>query len=126
MAGRRMLIIEDEPIMRRNITAVFKRLGFDCESVPSILGARDRIDQDFWPDLIIMDTTIPFERNEVPIFIKEMKTKDPDLLLIVYSGWEASGLFETLFDDGFINAWVKKTAISADKLIEVVNKLRRG
>lgn len=57
MAGRRVLVVEDEALMASLIAEVLREAGFVAETAPDVATARDRID-DFDPDMVLLDISL--------------------------------------------------------------------
>lgn len=54
---RRMLVVEDEPLMASLLTESLRAAGFEVDSAPDVAAARTKIDR-FDPDMLLLDISL--------------------------------------------------------------------
>ena len=62
LSGLSILVVEDEPLLRRHIASSLERLGADVSGADSIRGAR-QLAQDLSFDFVLIDVNLPDGRG---------------------------------------------------------------
>lgn len=85
LAGRRLLIIDDEPDVRRFLTAAAKHLGCEVTELSDGLQAVDIItNKRLAPEVVLVDTSMPSISGDATL--KLLHEQIPDLPAVVMSG----------------------------------------
>jgi CheY-like chemotaxis protein len=103
-ASRRVLILEDEPLIRRLITSNLTNAG--CEVEQTADGAdtvevyRKSLESGTPFDLLIMDLSIPGGVGGLQA-MEQLRQLDPDVMAIVSSGYSDDPVMQRYLDYGF-------------------------
>jgi len=128
VAGRgRVLIMDDEEIVRNICAEILKRLGYDVESVPNGQEAVERYEQRFKEgtrfDAVILDLTIPGGMGGREAVQKIIRL-DPDAKVLVSSGYSNDPVMADYAGYGFRGLVPKPYSVQA--LSDAVNGLVGG
>jgi PAS domain S-box-containing protein len=82
---RKILVVEDEPVVRWNTERILTRAGHEVHSVSNASEARDLLDQDF--EVLITDIVMPGESG-LDLARDSLRTK-PDLRVLIVSGYSS-------------------------------------
>ena len=83
---RRVLLIEDEPIVRKLLGNLLESIGFEVESTSSIAGAKTLVESSSF-DLIVSDYTL--EDGKADVLYSWIGLEHPELVnrFILVTGW---------------------------------------
>lgn len=84
VSGLQILIVEDEPVLARNLTRSLERVGHGAVAVDSGEAALAYV-QDVRPDLILLDNRLPGAGGLETL--KALRTHDPSLLVIMMTAF---------------------------------------
>jgi CheY-like chemotaxis protein len=102
--GRRVLLMDDDRVVRRTAGAMLERLG--CEVVHADHGARalvlyeEALDDGNPFDAVLMDLTVPGGMGGQEA-VARLRTLDPEAVAIVYSGYSTDPVLANYADYGF-------------------------
>jgi PAS domain S-box-containing protein len=120
-AGGRILIVDDEPIVRNTARAVLERSGHAVEVVSSGYEALERLARRPAFSIVLLDLNMPgLDGRQTLDAIRRMH---PDLPVVITSGYSESELrsrFERSRISGFLQKPFRARALS-DKVAEVVS-----
>jgi DNA-binding response OmpR family regulator len=86
--SRKILIVDDEPMVADTLELIFSTRGYDVQSANSAEEAIEMISQ--WrPDLAILDVMLP-QMNGIELGIA-LKANYPDCLVLLLSGHPSAG-----------------------------------
>ena len=125
--GRRILIIDDDPIYVKSTTAVLESRGFQVDSAQNGEEALAKMTQDT-PDLVLLDVMMDWVLEGVTISQEMMGQKDlqrvPIIMITSIRDSEYRGLFP---QDQYlhINSWLDKPCPPEKLLAEVERTLAR-
>ena len=125
--GRRILIIDDDPIYVKSTTAVLESRGFQVDSAQNAEEALSKMTQDT-PDLVLLDVMMDWVLEGVTISQEMMGQKDlqrvPIIMITSIRDSEYRGLFP---QDQYlhINSWLDKPCPPEKLLAEVERTLSR-
>ena len=98
-ASGRVLYIDDNELVRTAIDSMFRALGTECEFASDGLAALDLLDQSSF-DLVLCDYGLPgLNGGEV---LQRIKSRWPDLPVVITSGWSEPMTADQLPPDGFL------------------------
>ncbi len=107
---RKILIMDDEDMVRKVVTAMLCRLGYEIELAADGKEAigiyKKALSAGTQADLIIMDLTIPGGMGGEDA-VKEILAIDPDAKILVSSGYSNDPIIANYADYGFCGAIVK-------------------
>ncbi|MFC0214659.1 response regulator [Paenibacillus chartarius] len=116
---QRILIIDDSPVMRRNLRSILTAAGYEIAAEASNGDEGCRAYKLHRPDLVTMDVTMPV-MNGIDA-VREIVAYDPRAVILVISAFDQrSMLFEAL-EKGAKKYIVKP--ITAEKLLRAVEEL---
>jgi CheY-like chemotaxis protein len=122
-SGRRILIIDDDPIYVKSTKAVLESRGYQVDSAKNAEEALTQMSQET-PDLVLLDVMMDWVLEGVTISQEMMSQKDlqriPIIMITSIRDSEYRGMFP---QDQYlhINSWLDKPC-SADKLLSEVEK----
>lgn len=120
---RRILLIDDEPSLRRSLTLGLNQRGVDVELCENGMSALNKIDlyqkNDVNLDTIVLDIQLP-DIDGIKLG-KIIKSKYPNTSMIYITGY-ADKLEETEIDDLKVDAFLEKP-FDADELMDEINKI---
>ncbi len=79
-----VLIIDDEPNIRRMVSALLTSEGFEVRDAPDGVGGIARVDE-FEPDLVLLDLMIPGTLDGMAV-LERLRERFPELPVIMMSG----------------------------------------
>ena len=115
--GKRVLLVDDEPVMQRSLKRILKRVGFNV----SVAGDGEtalRLANEQPPDIVVLDLDLPGMRGED--VLANLLKKQPDLPIVCVTGHHRSEREKSVCDLG-ANAFLGKP-FSADELIMAMFK----
>ena len=122
-AGRKILVIDDDPIFVKSTTAVLESRGYQVDSAQNAEEALAKMSQER-PDLVLLDVMMDWVLEGVTISQEMMSQKElqrvPIIMITSIRDSEYRGLFP---QDQYlhINSWLDKPC-SPDKLLSEVEK----
>lgn len=118
MLAKKVLIVEDETILREAYSIVLTRHGYEVSTAANGLLAIDHIAKDL-PDLILLDMLMPVMGGEQ--FLEESKilTKHKSVKIIVYSNISDREKVEKLLSRG-VHEHIVKSSMAPNQLAEYV------
>ena len=122
-SGRRILIIDDDPIYVKSTKAVLESRGYQVDSAKNAEEALTQMSQET-PDLVLLDVMMDWVLEGVTISQEMMSQKDlqriPIIMITAIRDSEYRGMFP---QDQYlhINSWLDKPC-PADKLLSEVEK----
>ena len=120
---RRILLIDDEPSLRRSLTLGLNQRGIDVELCENGMSALNKIDlyqkNDVNLDTIVLDIQLP-DIDGIKLG-KIIKSKYPNTSMIYITGY-ADKLEETEIDDLKVDAFLEKP-FDTDELMAEINKI---
>ena len=122
-AGRKILVIDDDPIFVKSTTAVLQSRGYQVDSAQNAEEALAKMSQER-PDLVLLDVMMDWVLEGVTISQEMMSQKDlqriPIIMITSIRDSEYRGMFP---QDQYlhINSWLDKPC-SPDKLLSEVEK----
>lgn len=121
--SKRILLIDDEPSLRRSLSIGLNQRGIDVELCENGMSALNKIDlyqkNEADLDTIVLDIQLP-DINGIKLG-KIIKSKYPNTSLIYITGY-ADKLEETEIDDLKVDAFLEKP-FETDQLMEEINKI---
>jgi len=118
----RVLIVDDEPIMRELIEATLEDLGHSVESVESGRAALERVAQQAY-DLIVCDLHMP-DRDGPAVYRALERRPQPRPAFLFVTGYAEGGPYEEFLRATQAPVMIKPFGI--DVLRETVNRLLGG
>lgn len=79
----RILVIDDEPVVRELTVEILRRSGYNPQGVPSARHALDLLEQERF-DLVVSDVVMP-EMTGID-FLYELRARRPDLPVVLMTG----------------------------------------
>jgi CheY-like chemotaxis protein len=122
-AGRKILVIDDDPIFVKSTTAVLQSRGYQVDSAQNAEEALAKMSQER-PDLVLLDVMMDWVLEGVTISQEMMSQKElqrvPIIMITSIRDSEYRGLFP---QDQYlhINSWLDKPC-PPDKLLSEVEK----
>jgi len=94
-----ILVVDDDPAIRRIAARILERAGFDVEAAVDGLAAIELLDQRAVPpDLVLLDMTMP--RMDGAETFRRLKERYPDVPVILVSGYDEQEATRTLAGTG--------------------------
>jgi putative two-component system response regulator len=119
--GARILVVDDEPAVRRILTRVLTKAGYECvEAGDSDEAKRLVASQDF--AMVLSDMNMPGESGMD--LVTALLADDPDLATIMVTGLDDTNLANTALETGAYG-YIIKPFENNEILINVSNALRR-
>jgi len=119
--GRRILIMDDDDIIRNTLKELLEHFGFEVETAPdgeSALRIFSRAYTEEKPfNYVILDLIVPGKLNGLETYHK-MKNIDPELKAIIISGYFEDPVFQNYKEYGLIGALIKPFTIQ--QLLELL------
>lgn len=121
---KKIFLVEDHPVVRQGYALLIRReADLDvCGEATSVAEALEKIPRAS-PDLVIVDLSLQGHTGGLEL-VTHLHERQPDLLLLVISGYEASLYADLVLDAGARGYLVKHQA--ADLLIEAVRRVLDG
>ncbi|MEA3265942.1 MAG: response regulator [Candidatus Fermentibacteria bacterium] len=116
---KRILVVDDEEIVRETIHAILSSMGFDVVSAPGGAEALAMLKKGEIPDLMMLDLTMP-GLNGAEVFrrLRGMEMNFPVLVVSGYSKDKLSSLFPGEGPNGFL-----QKPFSPEALIQALNEI---
>ena len=119
LAGKRILVVDDEEIVRETIHAILSSMGFEVVTVPGGAEALALLEKGEIPDLMMLDLTMPgLSGAEVFSRLQGMEMSFPVLVVSGYSKEKLSSLFPGEGPNGFL-----QKPFSPEALIVALNEI---
>ncbi|MBI9101489.1 MAG: response regulator [Spirochaetales bacterium] len=120
--NKQILIVEDENIVRKILEMQISSFGYDVHVAELPTEGIEFFSKNFDSvDLVLLDMNMP-EMDGLEVF-RQMKRYDPDVKVLVLSGYSQHGKIEAALREGVIDYMtkpVRKAALS-DKIDEILN-----
>jgi len=118
-AGKKILVVDDEEIVRETIHAILSAMGFEVVAAPGGAEALAILEKGEIPDLMMLDLTMP-GLNGAEVFrkLRGMEMEFPVLVVSGYSKDKLSSLFPEKGPSGFL-----QKPFSPETLIGVLNEI---
>jgi PAS domain S-box-containing protein len=108
--GGRVLVMDDEPAVRRVATAMLTRIGYEVEAVAdggeAVARARAAREAGRSFDVLVMDLTVPGGMGGVEA-MAHLRAADPDAVAVATSGYANDPVMARCADFGFVAALAK-------------------
>ncbi len=117
--GSRVLIIDDEPMLRRTLADYLEDMGYETRTAAN--GAEGLASLDQWPpDAVLVDLNMPVMDGYA--FIEKARIAMPDLPLVVVSG---VGTVDKALDAVRLGAWdyITKPVARFDVVLHTLNRV---
>lgn len=125
--SKQILIVEDEEIVRKILEMQIASFGYEVHSaeLPGE-GISWFVENKDMVDLVLLDMNMP-EMDGLEVF-RRMKDVDPDVKVLVLSGYSQHGKIEAALKEGVIDYLTKpvRKAVLADKIEEIISKRSTG
>src|SRR6476469_7751196 len=121
-AGLRIIVVDDEPVIRQLLEAVLAPHGFQVEQLANACEARARFDRsDF--DIAIIDKNLP-DGNGLAL-CTELQAQDADCAVVLMSGYANLASAVDALRNGVADYWTKplESAELPARLRRVLQKL---
>lgn len=89
MKGDTVLLVEDDPALRKLVTTVLRRHGYGVVSVGSADAASAALDDEPTAALVLADLHLPGEVTGAA-FVEQLRDRRPELPLVVVTGSSAA------------------------------------
>jgi diguanylate cyclase (GGDEF)-like protein len=121
--GLRIIVIDDEPVIRQVLEAVLTPLGFHVEQLANAAEARARFERNDF-DIAIIDKNLP-DGNGLAL-CTELQAQDADCAVVVMSGYANLASAIDALRNGVADYWTKplETGELAARLRRVLDRLR--
>jgi signal transduction histidine kinase/ActR/RegA family two-component response regulator len=120
--GARILVVDDDDLVRTVTVRTLERAGFDVVTAVNGKAALDRLAADGSPDLMLLDMAMPVMAG--PETFRRARAFDPELRILLASGFTAPEEARTLLDEGALGL-VEKPFAASDLLAAVERACRR-
>ncbi len=101
----RILVIDDEPLVRDALCALISALDYDAEACASGEEALKRMAQNDEVDLVILDLVLPGMKG--PDIFRELRRRRPGLRVVIATGFGQGEECEALLAQGAVGALAK-------------------
>lgn len=118
MLAKKVLIVEDETILRDAYAIVLTRHGYNVSTAANGLIAMDQIERDL-PDIILLDMLMPVMSGEQFLDESDILKKHKSVKIIVYSNISDREKVEKLLSRG-VHEHVVKSSMAPNQLAEYV------
>ena len=117
---KKILIIDDDPDVRRVLTITLRHLGYQtCEAADASIGIRMSLMEN--PDLIVMDLSLPDSSGLKTAKRIKDNSRTSQIPIVACSGWKSDEIIAQAVEAGIVEFLVKP--ISPELLAEVIEKL---
>ncbi len=126
-ARAKILVMDDEPMLRQLAEAVMDHLGYRCETArhgkEAITKYKEAMDKGEPFDMVILDLTVRGGMGGIPT-MAQLLTVDPNVKAVIYTGYSADPILENYRLYGFQGALPKPYAIKdmADLIRRILGK----
>jgi len=123
----KILVMDDEPMLRQLAEAVMEHLGYQCETArhgkEAIAKYKEAMDKGEPFDMVILDLTVKGGMGGIPT-MAQLLTVDPHVKAVIYTGYSADPILDNYRLYGFQGALPKPYAIKdmADMIRRVLGK----
>lgn len=123
----KILVMDDEPMLRQLAEAVMDHLGYQCETArhgkEAVAKYKEAMDKGEPFDMVILDLTVKGGMGGIPA-MAQLLTVDPNVKAVIYTGYSADPILENYRLYGFQGALPKPYAIKdmADMIRRVLGK----
>ncbi|WP_448383723.1 hybrid sensor histidine kinase/response regulator [Desulfosoma sp.] len=123
----KILVMDDEPMLRQLAEAVMEHLGYQCETArhgkEAVAKYKEAMDKGEPFDMVILDLTVKGGMGGIPT-MAQLLTVDPHVKAVIYTGYSADPILENYRLYGFQGALPKPYAIKdmADMIRRVLGK----
>jgi putative two-component system response regulator len=117
----RILIVDDEDLIRRMIGRLLKRQSYDCELAASAAEAKQKLREDSY-DLVLSDVNMPGESGLD--LVRHVFEAHPDTATVMVTGLDDSNIADVALTMGAYG-YIIKPFEANEVLINVANALRR-
>ena len=117
----RVLVVDDEPLVRSYLRRVLTKSGFTVEDAPDGSGGLDAI-QRFRPDVVLLDMTLP-DLDGVDV-VRRLRESGVSVPLVLCSG-DLDAARERGLDPAMVQGVLQKP-FHLSQLLEAINSARRG
>ena len=118
MLKRRILIVEDESILREAYAIVLTSQGYEVSTAANGLLALDEIERQL-PDLILLDMLMPVMGGEQFLSESDILTKHKTVKVIVYSNLSDRETVEKLLKRG-VHQHIVKSSMAPSQLADYI------
>lgn len=118
----RVLIVDDEAAVRRTVSRVLGRRGFECEDAESVAAARDIL-AGVEVDLLICDLVMPEENGLV--LVEEVESSGREIAILVATGVDDPQVARSASDLG-VDGFLVKPFTNNELQINVEHALGQG
>ena len=119
-----LLIVEDDPMSRKALMALTRKMKFDAEAVPDLASARRHLAEKT-PAILILDLMLPdgdgtellaeIRRAKLPIIVAVVTGVSNQLKLHEVTAWKPDALFGKPIDVADFEDWLTKTRSATGK-----------
>ncbi len=123
----KILVMDDEPMLRQLAEAVMDHLGYQCETArhgkEAVAKYKEAMDKGEPFDMVILDLTVKGGMGGIPT-MAQLLSVDPNVKAVVYTGYSADPILENYRLYGFQGALPKPYAIKdmADMIRRILGK----
>lgn len=123
----KILVMDDEPMLRQLAEAVMEHLGYQCETArhgkEAVAKYKEAMDKGDPFDMVILDLTVKGGMGGIPT-MAQLLTIDPHVKAVIYTGYSADPILENYRLYGFQGALPKPYAIKdmAEMIRRVLGK----
>lgn len=120
---KQILIIEDNPVIRRFVSEIIKKLGFSVRCAEDGLSALNILEEHI-PDIIFVDLLIPKISGEMVCRIVRSKIEFKNTYIVILSGIATEAKLD--LDQIGVDACIAKGKNIATHIAAVLNKIEKG
>ncbi|MBW2120849.1 MAG: response regulator, partial [Deltaproteobacteria bacterium] len=84
-SGKKILVVDDEPLVRRTIRDIVESMGYSCSETDSARAALELVDRTHFP-IVILDIAMP-EMNGLEL-LKLIRREHPDTDVLIITGYQ--------------------------------------
>lgn len=123
----KILVMDDEPMLRQLAEAVMEHLGYECETArhgkEAVAKYKEAMEKSDPFDMVILDLTVKGGMGGIPT-MAQLLSIDPHVKAVIYTGYSADPILDNYRLYGFKGALPKPYAIKdmADLIRRVVGK----
>lgn len=123
----KILVMDDEPMLRQLAEAVMDHLGYQCETArhgkEAVAKYKEAMDKGEPFDMVILDLTVKGGMGGIPT-MAQLLSVDPNVKAVIYTGYSADPILENYRLYGFQGALPKPYAIKdmADMIRRILGK----
>jgi signal transduction histidine kinase len=117
--GTRLLIVEDEPIVRRSLRRLLARHGYEIREAGTGSEAVECCGESWTPDIVILDLDLPHGSGESAL--EQIRVRAPEASVVLHSG---DPRHDVQTAERLQAAWLPKPA-PREKLLEIIARAGR-